>query len=137
MADRIKLHEREVHRQEKMARRMKDRLRGITINQLLDETHLATWDARTDFIHPDFLKVVRAELLTLLENLKFTNKKQPKAQVRKILKTFVEWLNVQDEKYDHPIETMEREELYELLEEVCHAAQHKSLMDEIDNWREW
>jgi hypothetical protein len=137
LADRTKTLEREAIRQGKIAQRMRDRLRGLTIDKLLTETHLTAWDTRTDFIPPNFLKAVRAELLTLLKNLHFTDKKQPKAQVRKNLKAFLEWINVQDEQYDYPIETMEREELHELLEEVCHAAKHKSLVDEIENWRDW
>ncbi len=49
----------------------------------------------------------------------------------------MENLNDFDAQNNNFIETVEREDLVLLLEEILSAAKHPDLVDEIDNWRDW
>ena len=54
-----------------------------------------------------------------------------------MLKRTVEWFNAADEAAGNVIETEEREDIMTALEEIAHAARHKALVPEIDEWRDW
>ncbi len=57
--------------------------------------------------------------------------------VRDQLKECVQELNEFDSKQKHFIETVEREDLHEVLEEVLHAARFPELAENIEDWRDW
>ena len=57
--------------------------------------------------------------------------------VRDRLKECVQELNKFDLKQKHFIETVEREDLCEVLEEVLHAAKFPELAESIEEWRDW
>lgn len=57
--------------------------------------------------------------------------------MRAVLKRCVEWFNEADEEFDGVIETEEREDIFGVLEEIAYVARQKSLVEEIDHWRNW
>jgi hypothetical protein len=64
----------------------------------------------------------------------------PKATKRDItreLRACIKALNTIDNEHDNPIETVEREDLYRLFEEVLSAAKHPDLLEKVDDWRDW
>jgi hypothetical protein len=71
------------------------------------------------------------------EQVRALGPKPKKAQVRAILKCCVEWFNEADERFGGVIETEEREDICAVLEEIAFVARQKSLVNEIDEWREW
>lgn len=125
--------EAEWRRQEE---RQKTRLRGITLDRLLSETQFADWDNRTQIVPPAYTDAVRAQCRALMTDLAALGAKPRRGDARKRLKAFVAWLNSYDAE-GYAIETEEREDLMEFLEEICWAIKQKPLLDEIDNWREW
>jgi hypothetical protein len=46
-------------------------------------------------------------------------------------------LNKIDAANNHPIETVEREDLFELFEEILTAAKQPDLIQKLDEWRDW
>ncbi|MEM6679184.1 MAG: hypothetical protein AAF675_15065 [Pseudomonadota bacterium] len=120
------------------ARQRRERLRGVTMQILLRETVLVAWEDRAEFISPEFLRLIRRRFRNLLREIQALGPKPRKGDVRLALRLFVEWVNGANAACpDTPIETMEREEPHELLEEVAWAAGQKGLVVEFDDWREW
>lgn len=117
--------------------RYRTRLRGLTWEQLLSETPFERWSPSPPFPPEDFTKAARAVIREACLSLRALGPKPRKAEVRAILKRTVQWFNVEDEKAGNPIETEEREDICAVLEEMAHVARQKTLVDEIDEWREW
>jgi hypothetical protein len=57
--------------------------------------------------------------------------------VRAILRKCVEWFNEADKIAGGVIETEEREDICAILEEMAFVARQKSLVEEVDSWRDW
>lgn len=117
--------------------RFRTRLRGITFEQLLTEDPFAGWSPSPPYPSKEFTDAARQKIHDTCRELRDRGPKLRKADVRKILKQCVEWLNAADAAADGAIETEEREDLCQVLEEMAHAAKQKSLADEIDDWRSW
>ena len=113
------------------------RLKAITFDQLLNETQFESWTPSPPFPPQAFIEEARATLREACNNLQSMGPKPPKPKVRAVIKRTVEWFNEADVRYGEVIETEEREGIYLALEEMCHAAKQKDLVDEIDQWRNW
>jgi hypothetical protein len=122
--------EREDHRQ-------RTRLKGITLDALLTETQFPEWDRRTDIVPTEFTAQMRDKVKLLLCELGSLGPKPRKAAARALVLGFVDWVNGFDDLSNNRIETEEREELMQFLEEVCWAIKQKSLLEEIDERRNW
>lgn len=125
-------------REAEIERRQRERLRGITLEQLLGETLLPEWEERAEYIPADFLEALRVRAREMLLALQSLGPKPRRPLVRAEMKAFVDWVNIANNASDaYPVETMEREELHAFLEEVAWAAKQRPLVDEIEDWRDW
>jgi hypothetical protein len=117
--------------------RYNERLKGLTLETLLGETPFARWSPSPPFPPEDFTKDARAAIHAACRDIQALGDKPRKADVRKVLKRTMEWFNAADEAAGNVIETEEREDIMAVLEEIAHAAKHKALVPEIDDWRDW
>ncbi len=117
--------------------RYRERLSKLTYEMLLAETPLARWTGSSPYPPEDFTTEARSRLHEAARALQNLGPKPRKAWVRKILKDTVQWFNEADEHAENVIETEEREDICAALEELAFVARQRSLVDEIDEWREW
>lgn len=117
--------------------RYKSRLKNLTWDQLISETPFANWSPSPPFPPEEFTREARKVIHVACEELRALGVKPKKSQVRAILKRCVHWFNEADERFDGTIETEERENICAILEEMAFVARQKSLVEEIDEWREW
>jgi hypothetical protein len=117
--------------------RYRNRLSELTWEQLLSETPFERWSPSPPFPPEEFTEAARAVIRNACSSLRALGPKPRKAEVRAILKKTVLWFNEEDEKAGGPIETEEREDICAVLEEMAHVARQTSLIQEIDDWREW
>lgn len=117
--------------------RYRDRIQGLTWDQLLAEAHFANWSPSPPYPPPDFTEGARAAILAACRDLRDLGPKPRRGDVRAILRRTVIWFNEADERAGGVIETGEREDIFALLEEMAHVARQKALVEEIDVWRDW
>lgn len=117
--------------------RYKTRLKNLTWEQLLSETPFQRWTTSLPFPDADFTGQARRTLHDACIKLRDLGPKPRKSDVRAVLKACVQWFNEADERAGGVIETEEREDICAALEELAHVARHKTLVDEIDEWRTW
>lgn len=117
--------------------RYRSRLSKLTWEQLRSETPFERWTPSPPFPPEDFTNAARATIRSACDSLQALGAKPRRADVRAILKRTVLWFNEADENAGHVIETEEREDICAMLEEMAHVARQKSLVDEIDEWRDW
>ncbi len=117
--------------------RYRTRLRKLTWDQLLSETPFERWSPSPPFPPANFTQSARQTIHAACRDLSALGPKPKRAQVRAILKSCVEWFNKADEEAGGVIETEEREDICAVLEELAFVACQKSLVEEIDDWREW
>ena len=117
--------------------RHKNRLRGLTWDQLLKETPFERWSPSPPFPPEEFTREAREVVHDTCRALRALGSKPRKPDVRKLLRECVEWFNKADEQACGVIETEEREDICAVLEEMAYVARQTSLVDEIDNWRAW
>lgn len=117
--------------------RYRDRLSGLSWDQLLAETPFERWSPSPPFPPAEFVFEARKTILDACLSLQAMGPKPRKAQVRAVLKRCVEWFNDADERAGGVIETEEREDICAILEEMAFVARQKSLVGEIDEWRDW
>jgi hypothetical protein len=113
------------------------RLKTLTWAQLLEERLLARWDAHPPYPPAEFTSAARDRLREAALALQALGPKPRKAEVRALLKATVNWFNAQDAEFGGVIETEEREDICAALEDLVAAANHQSLIEEIDEWRNW
>lgn len=138
-------YEEEVARVQRMsdARRAAEReqydkrLNTLTLEKLLEEPSFSRWNAHPPFPPPDFVAAAKAQVRSTILELQALGSTPGKAQVRAVLKACVEWFNAKDAEFGQVIETEEREDICRVLEELVAAAGQRSLIDEIDEWRNW
>jgi hypothetical protein len=116
--------------------RYRTRLKNLTWERLLAETPFERW-VSPPFPPAEFTEAARETIHNAYRELRELGPKPPKAKVRSILRRCVEWFNEADKAAGEVIETEEREDICAVLEEMAFVAKQKSLVDEIDNWREW
>ncbi|MEM7500227.1 MAG: hypothetical protein AAF371_19870 [Pseudomonadota bacterium] len=125
-------------REAEMERRQRERLRGLTIEMLLDETLLIAWEERSADIPPAFLATLRMRAREMLFAIAALGPRPRRPAVRAEMRAFVEWVNAAVAAPDADlIATMEREELHAFLQEVAWASNQRPLVDEIEGWRDW
>ena len=117
--------------------RYQTRLKALTWEKLLEEQPFARWGADVAFPPPDFVSAARDRIRSVILELQALGPKPKKAQVRAALKACVEWFNAKDAEFGGAIETVEREDICALLEELAFVARQQSLVEEIDAWRDW
>lgn len=117
--------------------RYRQRLKGLTWEQLLSETPFKNWENSPPYPDAEFTARARAKIHETCEALRNLGPKPKKVAVRAVLKACVEWFNQADDQAGGPIETEEREDICEVLEEMAFVARQKTLVNEIDDWRTW
>jgi len=118
-------------------RRLKERLRGLTWDQLLSERTFAQWAATAPLPPEDFADKAREVIREACRTLQALGEKPRRADVRKVLRSCVEWFNDADEQAGHVIESQERDDICSVLEEMAYVAGQKRLAEEIHEWRTW
>ena len=117
--------------------RIENRLKKLTWEKLLEEQPLARWDGQTGQPPAEFVAAARERIRSTIEALKQLGLKPKRRDVRVILKACTEWFNETDAAFGGVIETEEREDIYAALEEMAYVARQRSLIAEIDEWRNW
>ncbi|CAN5116666.1 hypothetical protein BH11PSE2_BH11PSE2_17450 [soil metagenome] len=117
--------------------RYRTRLSKLTWDKLLAETPFSNWSPSPPFPPESFTAAARETIHQTCRNLSELGPKPHKAEVRAVLKACVEWFNREDELAGGVIETEEREDICGVLEEIAFVAKQKSLVEEIDEWRDW
>jgi hypothetical protein len=115
---------------EQAEERLRTRLRGLTWDQLLAEAPFAGWTL-------PFAADARIIIHEACRELQALGPKPRRPQVRVVLKRCVEWFNDADREAGGVIETVEREEIHTILEEMAYVSRQKMLVDEIETWRTW
>ena len=131
------LRQKVFERAASVAKRQKERLESLTLAQLRSEPLLPDWDDRLEFLPSEFVKATRNHTQVLLSDLADLGAKPRRPAVRKLLRGFIEGLNALDKDARRVIETEEREELWQLIEDICWATRQQPLLEELDAWREW
>lgn len=117
--------------------RYKSRLQHLTWDQLLAETPFLRWSPSPPFPPEEFVTAAREVVHTACRELQAHGRKPRKSDVRAVLKRCVVWFNEADARFGGVIETEEREDICEVLEEMAVVAGQRSIVDEIDTWRDW
>jgi hypothetical protein len=118
-------------------KRYQARLRSLTWDQLLSETPFERWSPSPPFPPEHFTAGARKAIHDACRSLKALGPKPRKADVRTVLRRCVEWFNEEDRRAGRVIETEEREDICQVLAELAFVTHQRSLVDEIDQWREW
>jgi hypothetical protein len=113
--------------------RYENRLKRLCWDTLLAETPFERWNRHPPFPPPEFVNAARKAVL----DLRALGARPRKTAVRTVLKSCVQWFNEQDRAFNGVIETEEREDICRILLELAVVARHRSLAEEVDNWREW
>jgi hypothetical protein len=117
--------------------RYEKRLKALTWEVLLAEQPFSRWDVHPPFPPPEFVAAARDRVQAAVLELQSLGSKPKKAQVRAVLKACVEWFNAKNREFGEVIETEEREDICTVLEELAFVARQRSLVDEIEGWRDW
>jgi hypothetical protein len=117
--------------------RYENRLKTLTWEKLLQERPLTRWDEHPPFPPPDFTAAARRQIHRVIRELQALSDKPRRAEVRALLKACVEWFNEKDAEFGGVIETEEREDVCAILKELAFVARQRSLVHEIENWRNW
>lgn len=117
--------------------RVVERLSRIKLDMLRKERLFPEWDKRSDPVFQKFATRVRSEADHLLESCSKLGLRPKRPEVRRLLLQFIDWLNDFDECSENMIETDERDDLMQFLEEVCWAIEQKALLEELDEHRHW
>ncbi len=128
---------REAAKREAAELRYRTRLSKLTWDQLLSETPFERWAPSPPFPPEVFTLEARRTIHEACVTLRDLGPKPKKAAVRVVLRQVVEWFNKADRDAGEVIETEEREDICAVLEEMAFVARQKSLVDEVDAWREW
>ncbi|MFT5511016.1 MAG: hypothetical protein ACI89J_004116 [Hyphomicrobiaceae bacterium] len=106
--------------------RLANRLKGLTWEKLLSETIFEKWGEPSALPPPEFTAAARDQIRAAIVELQSVGAKPRKAKVRSVLRACVEWFNAADENFGGVIETVERDDILEALEEIAYVARHKS-----------
>jgi hypothetical protein len=117
--------------------RYENRLKRLCWDMLLAETPFERWNRHPPFPPPEFVTAARERVRNAVLDLRALGARPRKTAVRAVLKSCVQWFNEQDRAFNGVIETEEREDICRVLLELAVVARHRSLAEEVDNWREW
>jgi hypothetical protein len=124
----------EVSKQAEKQRARAAYLSSVSFTDILAKPLFPTWE---EFPPQAAKEGSERIILLLIHTLAEHHGPLDRAFVLKHLEECVENLNDFDAQNNNFIETVEREDLVLLLEEILSAAKHPDLVDEIDNWRDW
>jgi hypothetical protein len=113
------------------------RLQGLTWDKLLAELPFERWKESPPVPSAEFAEAARQRIRDLCQQIVAFGPKPKKADVRKEIRACVEWFNEKHEADRSLIETEEREDICAILEEIAFVARHKSLIDDVEKWRNW
>jgi hypothetical protein len=138
-------YQEEVEREEQLSekrlaaerQRYQQRLKALSWEKRLQEEAFSRWQEHPPFPPPEFVIAARAQIRATVMDLRALGPKPKKAAVRAVLKARVGWFNAKDAEFGNVIETEEREDICAVLEELAFVAGHRSLVSEIDAWRDW
>ena len=95
------------------------------------------WALSPPFPSENFTQAARDAIYRASEDLIDLGPKPGRKDVRKILKQTVAWFNETDREVGYVMDTEEREDILNALEELAHLARQPILVSEIDEWHEW
>jgi hypothetical protein len=137
VAERERMNARIAAQQAAERERLENRLRNLTWEQLLTEKPFEQWSPSPPYPSEAFRQEAREVVNKTCRALQTLGDKPRKADVRRLLRECVEWFNRANEQAGGVIETGEREDICAVLEEMASVARHRSLVDEVDQWRDW
>jgi len=107
-------------------------LKKLTLENLDGHDWFSKWSSdRAELPIPESRKLISDLVRSLRSQPKVT-----KAMATKLLRATVQGFNKLDASRQF-IDTIEREEIYEVLEQVLCAARFPQLIDCVENWRDW
>lgn len=109
-------------------------LASVTLDDLLSKELLAEWER---YPPEEEKEGSRRILRTFIQSLKADGTPADPDIALLHLESCVVELNRFDAEHDHFIETVEREDLCSVIEEILYAAKVPKLFEEIDEWRDW
>jgi hypothetical protein len=115
----------------------RNRIKAATFERLLSETQFTRWDPSPPYPPPEFVAQARVRIRQAVADIQMHGAEPQEDDVREVLKQVVEWFNAKDAEFGGVIETEEREDICDVLEEICHATKHPDLIEEIETWRDW
>lgn len=128
-----------LERQRIVKDRYDNRLADLTWAQINNEVYFERWKESPPFPSKKFTKEIRLVVNSAIYELQNLGDKPKKLIVRKCLKKLVAEITSINIKHGYPIETEEREDIYEVFFDVTHLCQQPALMEEIGDWhyKEW
>jgi hypothetical protein len=117
----------------KAASTREDYLSKVTLPQLLSKKLFPTWNG---YQKPNDTKAVEQIVKSFLQTLADIRGPLTRDLVTQELKSCIEKLNTFDQKR-HMIETVEREDLFDVFEEILHAAKQPDLLAVVEDVRDW
>jgi len=109
-------------------------LTAISFSELLAKDLFPTWD---DY-PPEAAKEGCQQIVqSFIRTLDASEKPLARNFVSKELKKCIEELNQFDSKNKNFIETVERDDLCEVLEDIANAAKFPDLMEKVKDWKDW
>ena len=117
--------------------RYETRLKDLTWEHLLAETPFERWNESPPFPSAEFRDAAAERVRETYRELAALGPKPRRADVRKALKSLLEWIKKADADAGLVLETEERDDIYLLLEEITHVARQPALLPEMEPWYTW
>jgi hypothetical protein len=109
-------------------------LAAATLPKILKRSSLfPTWE---DYPPPNVKRAIEQTIRSFIAAL-IETKRPSRRDVIRELRRCATALNKLDTKQGHPIETIEREDIFDLFQEILTAAKHADLLEKLDEWRWW
>jgi hypothetical protein len=115
------------------ARRKRQRRKTLSWDQLLAEDPFPNWKK---YPSEAFAAEARNMIHDACRTLRSLGPKPPRRQASAILRSCIEWFNAANERYGE-IETEERTDIVNVIEEMAYLSGHRSLIDAAGLWRDW
>lgn len=110
----------------------------LTWNALLTEEHFARWNRSPPFPPAAFTTAARETINRTIRAIALPGRRLPSEDVvRAALRECVQWFNVENARAGDVIETEERDDILQVLANICYVARQRALNEEIDQWRTW
>jgi len=122
---------------EERVRARKERLKNLTWEGFAEQDLFHSWTSHPPFPPLEFTNLARERIRDVAKQLQSIGSNVTRAQVRDIVRNCVEWFNRKNLEFGEVIETEEREDLIQILEDLAAVAGHPSVASEVDRWRRW
>ena len=117
----------------KAAAAREDYLAKITLPQLLSKRLFPNWNR---YQKPNDTKAVEQTVKSFIQTLAETRRPLTRKFVAQELKGCIEKMNTLDQERNM-IETVEREDLFDIFEEILHAVKQPDLLTVVEDTRDW